>query len=213
MFNKKQDFIEFTIHEDILRFGKFTLKSGRNSPYFFNTGLCNNGLLLSKLADFYSEYISGESLKYDFIFGPAYKGITLCSSISHSLYINHSINSPYAFNRKETKDHGDEGNFVGCEVKGNALVVDDVVSSGSSIIDSIKLLKQKNSSCKDVLVAFNRMEIGKKKSASFELETAHGVKMHHLIDLDDIYNYIKSNSKYHQYIQSMEEYISKYKGI
>ncbi len=212
MFNKKQDFIEFTIHENILKFGKFTLKSGRNSPYFFNTGLCNNGLLLAKLADFYSNYINVNSLKYDFIFGPAYKGITLCSSISHSLYINYSINSSFVFNRKETKDHGDKGDFVGCDVKGNALVVDDVVSSGSSIIDSIKLLKQTNSSCDNVLVAFNRMEIGKSKSASSELESEYGVNMHHLINLDDIYSYIQSNSKYSQYIRSMEEYMSKYKG-
>ena len=212
MFNKKQDFIEFTINENILRFGKFTLKSGRISPYFFNTGLCNNGLLLSKLADYYSDYIKEASIKYDFIFGPAYKGITLCSSISHSLYINHSINSPYAFNRKEIKDHGDRGSFVGCEVKGNALVVDDVISSGTSIIDSIKLLNQQDSSCKDVLVAFNRMEIGKLKSASSELTTEYGVRMHYLIDLDDIYHYVKSNSKYSQYIQSMEEYMSKYKS-
>jgi len=212
MFNKKQDFIEFTIHENILRFGKFTLKSGRKSPYFFNTGLCNNGLLLAKLADFYSDYIKAESLEYDFIFGPAYKGITLCSSISHSLYINYSINSPFIFNRKETKDHGDMGNFVGSEVKGDALIVDDVISSGTSIIDSIKLLKQTNSSCNNVLVAFNRMEIGKTKSASCELKTDYGVNMHHLIDLDDIYNYIKSNSKYSQYIQNMEEYMSKYRA-
>ena len=212
MFNKKQEFIEFTIHEKILRFGKFTLKSGRNSPYFFNTGLCNNGLLLSRLADFYSHYIKTNTLKYDFIFGPAYKGITLCSSISHSLYINHSINSPYAFNRKETKNHGDRGNFVGCEIKGNALVVDDVISSGSSIIDSINMLEQSNASCKDVLVAFNRKEIGNIKSASSELQTQQGVHIHYLIDLDDIYEYVKSNSEYSDYTQSMEEYISKYKG-
>ena len=212
MFNKKQDFIEFTIHENILRFGKFTLKSGRISPYFFNTGLCNNGLLLSKLADFYSDYIHATSLKYDFIFGPAYKGITLCSSISHSLYANYSINSPYAFNRKETKDHGDMGKFVGCEVKGDALIVDDVISSGTSIMDSIILLKQARSSCKDVLVAFNRMEIGQTKSASSELEIEQGVNMHYLIDLDDIYDYIKSNSKYSQHIEGIKEYMNKYRA-
>ena len=174
--------------------------------------MCNNGVLLTKLSDFYSDYINANSLKYNFIFGPAYKGITLCSSISHSLYINHSINSPFAFNRKETKDHGDKGIFVGCEVKGNALVVDDVVSSGSSIIDSIKLLRQSNSSCNDVLVAFDRMEIGKIKSASSELESEYGINMHRLIDLDDIYSYIKSNSKYSQHVVGMEEYMNKYRG-
>ena len=213
MFNKKQDFIEFTIHENILRFGNFTLKSGRSSPYFFNTGLCNNGFLLSKLANFYSDYIHQKSLKYDFIFGPAYKGITLCSSISHSLYNNFSIQSSYAFNRKETKDHGDVGDFVGCDVKGKALIVDDVISSGSSIIESIELLEKSSAFCKDVLVAFNRMEIGKSKTASSELEDDYKVKTHFLIDLNDIYDYVKSNSKYNMYVQSMDEYISKYKRV
>ncbi len=212
MFNNKQDFIEFTIHENILKFGDFTLKSGRKSPYFFNTGLCNNGALLSKLSGYYAQYIFDNSLVYDFIFGPAYKGITLCSSISQSLYTNHSINVPYAFNRKEAKTHGDAGNFVGCNLVGKSLIVDDVISSGSSIIESHDMLKKSKVVSKDFLVAFNRMEIGEKEMASNELANNYGMNSHSLIDLEDIHKYIKSNSQYKSYIKSMNEYIEKYKG-
>ena len=212
MFNKKQDFIEFTIHENILRFGEFTLKSGRNSPYYFNTGLCNNGRLLSDLSGYYADYINHSSLKYDFIFGPAYKGITLCSSITQSLYSKYSISSSYAFNRKESKTHGDIGNFVGCEIKGKALIVDDVISSGSSVIESYNLITASNATCENILVGFNRMEIGQNLMASEELNANYGITTHYLINLDDIYEYIKSNSTYAIYVQKMEEYISKYKG-
>ena len=201
MFNKKRDFIEFTINKKILRFGDFTLKSGRKSPYYFNTGLCHDGQLLSDLSSYYADYIKNNNLNYDFIFGPAYKGITLCSSICQSLYYKYSIISQYAFNRKEKKMHGDKGNFVGCDIKGESLIVDDVISSGSSIIESYNLILESHATCKNILVAFNRMEIGKNSMASKELKTNYDIQTHYLIDLDDIYEYIKSNSKYTKYVQ------------
>ena len=213
MFNKKRDFIEFTINKKILRFGDFTLKSGRKSPYYFNTGLCHDGQLLSDLSSYYADYIKDNNLNYDFIFGPAYKGITLCSSICQSLYTKYSIISQYAFNRKETKFHGDKGNFVGCAIKGDSLIVDDVISSGSSIIESYNLILESHATCKNILVAFNRMEIGKNSMASKELKKNYDIQTHYLINLDDIYEYIKSNSKYTKYVQNMDVYISKYKGI
>ena len=213
MFNKKRDFIEFTINKKILRFGDFTLKSGRKSPYYFNTGLCHDGQLLSDLSSYYADYIKNNNLNYDFIFGPAYKGITLCSSICQSLYSKYSIISRYAFNRKETKLHGDKGNFVGCDIKGESLIVDDVISSGSSIIESYNLILESHATCKNILVAFNRMEIGKNSMASKELKKNYDIQTHYLINLDDIYEYIKSNSKYTKYVQNMDVYISKYKGI
>ena len=212
MFNKKQEFIEFTINKNILRFGEFTLKSGRKSPYYFNTGLCHDGQLLSDLSSYYAGYIKDNLLNYDFIFGPAYKGITLCSSICQSLYTQHSIKSSYAFNRKEVKLHGDKGNFVGCDIKGISLLVDDVISSGSSIIDAYNLITASNATCSDALVAFNRMEIGENLMASEELKKKYGINVHYLINLDDIYAYVKSNSKLKLHISNMEEYISKYKG-
>ena len=213
MFNKKREFIEFTINKKILRFGDFTLKSGRKSPYYFNTGLCHDGQLLSDLSTYYADYIKNNNLNYDFIFGPAYKGITLCSSICQSLYYKYSIISQYAFNRKEKKLHGDKGNFVGCDIKGESLIVDDVISSGSSIIESYNLILESHATCKNILVAFNRMEIGKNSMASKELKENYDIQTHYLINLDDIYEYIKSNSKYTKYVQNMDVYISKYKGI
>ena len=207
MFNKKQEFIEFTLHENILKFGRFTLKSGRISPYFFNTGLCNNGKLLSELSGYYADYISVNSLKFDFIFGPAYKGITLCSSICHSLYNNYSINRPFAFNRKEEKKHGDMGKFVGCPVEGTSLIVDDVISSGSSIIESIEMITASKAVCCDVLVAFDRMEIGKNKSASIEITEEYKINFHSLITLQDISTFIKSKSEYKEHIEAMDNYI------
>ena len=109
---------------------------------------------------YYADYIKNNNLNYDFIFGPAYKGITLCSSICQSLYSKYSIISQYAFNRKETKLHGDKGNFVGCDIKGESLIVDDVISSGSSIMESYNLILESHATCENILVAFNRMEIG-----------------------------------------------------
>ena len=207
MFNRKQEFIEFTLHEEILKFGNFTLKSGRKSPYFFNTGLCNNGRLLNDLSSFYSDYISTNGLKFDFIFGPAYKGITLCSSICHSLYRNHSMSKPFAFNRKEVKKHGDMGRFVGCPIDGTSLIVDDVISSGSSIIESIDMIIESKAQCIDVLVAFDRMEIGESRAASKELIEKYKINFHSLITLHDISTFIKSKQEYKHHVQAMDSYI------
>ena len=148
----KKQFIEFTLNHEILRFGSFTLKSGRQSPYFFNTGLCNDGLLLSSLTKFYCNSIISNKINFDFIFGPAYNGITLASSISNNIFLFNNLNKPYYFNRKEAKDHGETGIFLGFQPNGLALIVDDVISSGKSIIDSIELLEKNNAKPSPVLV-------------------------------------------------------------
>ena len=209
----KRNFLELAIKQDVLTFGEFTLKSGRKSPYFFNAGFFNTGQALADLGQYFANAIIESGIEFDMIFGPAYKGITLCSSICQSLYSKYSIISQYAFNRKETKLHGDKGNFVGCDIKGESLIVDDVISSGSSIIESYNLILESHATCKNILVAFNRMEIGKNSMASKELKENYDMQTHYLINLDDIYEYIKSNSKYTKYVQNMDVYISKYKGI
>lgn len=211
MNNLKKQFIEFTLDHEILRFGSFTLKSGRQSPYFFNTGLCNDGNLLSSLADFYATTIIERSIDYDFIFGPAYKGITLSSSIAHVLYTKYSINKPFNFNRKEAKKHGEAGIFVGIEPKGSSLIIDDVVSSGKSIRESIDLLKNNNSLPSSVLVAFDRMEVGHHKRASTELYDDYNIPIYSIISLDDILEYIKSNNSLSNHLVEMEQYIAEYK--
>ena len=207
----KKQFIEFTLNHEILRFGTFTLNSGRQSPYFFNTGLCNNGKLLSSLAKFYSKCIIENAIKYDFIFGPAYKGITLASSISHTLYLDNSVSKPFCHNRKEAKTHGESGIFVGYQPKGTAIIVDDVISSGKSITESIKLLKTNNASPTSVLVAFDRMEVGNKKRASIELSENYDISVHSIITLEDIVSHIKSDASLAEYIPRMEEYMNEYK--
>ena len=207
----KKQFIEFTLEHQILRFGNFSLNSGRESPYFFNTGLCNNGKLLANLADFYSSFLMKNSIEYDFIFGPAYKGITLATSISNSLYNSHNINKSFCFNRKEAKTHGEAGIFVGSAPKGNALIVDDVISSGKSIIESIDLLSDNGAKPSSVLVAFDRMELGIDKRASIEILEKYKIQVYSIITLDDIIDFLNNNKMMSSELKSMTQYMELYK--
>jgi len=207
----KKRFIEFTLDHEILRFGNFTLNSGRESPYFFNTGLCCTGKLLNKLSSFYCEAIIANKIEFDFIFGPAYKGITLSSSICLNLEAQHNIDKPYTFNRKETKEHGEKGIFVGYMPEGEVLIIDDVISSGNSILNSIDLMVSNNAKVSSVLVAFDRMEVGKKSRASLEISENHKLNIHSIINLDDILNYIKENESLKSFADLMQEYVNKYK--
>ena len=208
----KKSFIEFTLNHEILKFGNFTLNSGRQSPYFFNTGLCNDGKKLNELASFYSQLIVNHNLEFDFIFGPAYKGITLATSISSILNSNYNLTKPYCFNRKEIKTHGDKGIFVGSQPSGNALIVDDVISSGKSIIESINLLLNSGSSPKVVVVAFDRMEIGSEQMASLEIKNDYNVNIYSLITLDDIITYLAADKSLNKHLMLMEDYIKQYRG-
>ena len=207
----KKQFIEFTLEHQILRFGNFSLNSGRESPYFFNTGLCNNGKLLANLADFYSSFLVKNSIEYDFIFGPAYKGITLATSISNSLYNSHNINKSFCFNRKEAKTHGEAGIFVGSAPKGNALIVDDVISSGKSIIESIHLLSANGAKPSSVVVAFDRMELGIDKRASIEILEKYKIQVYSIITLNDIIDFLKNNKMMSSELKSMTQYMELYK--
>ena len=207
----KKQFIEFTLDHQILRFGNFSLNSGRQSPYFFNTGLCNTGELLAKLAKFYSDLLVENDIKYDFIFGPAYKGITLATSISNSLYASHNLNKPFCFNRKEAKTHGEKGVFVGSPPIGNALIVDDVISSGKSIIESIDLLLNNDAIPSSVLVAFDRMELGTDKRASIEISDKYRIPVYSIITLDDIVAFLQNNKTMTLELESMTQYITQYK--
>ena len=207
----KKQFIEFTLEHQILRFGNFSLHSGRESPYFFNTGLCNNGKLLANLADFYSSFLMKNSIEYDFIFGPAYKGITLATSISNSLYNSHNINKSFCFNRKEAKTHGEAGIFVGSAPKGNALIVDDVISSGKSIIESRDLLSDNDAKPSSVLVAFDRMELGIDKRASIEILEKYKIQVYSIITLNDIIDFLNNNKMMSSELKSMTQYMELYK--
>ena len=207
----KKQFIEFTLDHQILRFGNFSLNSGRQSPYFFNTGLCNTGELLAKLAKFYSDLLVQNNIKYDFIFGPAYKGITLATSISNSLYNLYDINKPFCFNRKEAKTHGETGIFVGSPPIGGALIVDDVISSGKSIIESIDLLSNNGAIPSSILVAFDRMELGTNKRASAEISDKYKIPVYSIITLDDIVEFLQNNKTMDLELESMTQYMDQYK--
>ena len=207
----KNNFIEFAINEQILRFGDFTLKSGRNSPYYFNTGLCNSGSKLRSLADYYARYIHQNELNFDFIFGPAYKGITLASSISLQLVNVYSLDKPFSSNRKEEKKHGDVGVLIGSPLLGKGLIVDDVISSGSSIEESIMIIRENNAEPVSVLVALDRMELGKSIRAAFELERENNVKVHSIINIDDVVLYLEKNEKNNDNFLRMKKYLDEFK--
>ena len=151
------NFIKFSIESGALCFGKFLTKAGKHSPYFFNTGLFNCGKKIKNLSEFYSETIINTKIDFDMIFGPAYKGITLTTAIAISLS-NKEKNIPFSFNRKEIKNHGEKGLIVGSKLSGNVIIVDDVISSGSSIIDSIEIIKSSGAKPIAVVVALDRME-------------------------------------------------------
>ena len=206
----KNNFIEFAINEKLLRFGDFTLKSGRNSPYYFNTGLCNSGSKLKSLADFYANYIYQNKLNFEFIFGPAYKGITLASSISLQLNNLFSIDKPFSSNRKEEKKHGDVGNLIGSPLSGRGLIVDDVISSGSSIKKSINIIIENNAEPISILVALDRMELGKSRSATSEIESEHDIKVHSIINIDDVVNYLEKKEKYSDSFLRMKKYLDEF---
>ena len=207
----KNNFIEFAINEQILRFGDFTLKSGRNSPYYFNTGLCNSGSKLRSLADYYARYIHQNELNFDFIFGPAYKGITLASSISLQLVNVYSLDKPFSSNRKEEKKHGDVGALIGSPLLGKGLIVDDVISSGSSIEESIMIIRENNAEPVSVLVALDRMELGKSIRAAFELERENNIKVHSIINIDDVVLYLEKNEKNNDNFLRMKKYLDEFK--
>ena len=207
----QSEFLEFVIQNSILRFGEFTLKSGRVSPYFFNAGLFNTGDKLAFLAKCYAAAIADSEQQFDVLFGPAYKGIPLAAATAIALADNHNVNKPFCFNRKEAKAHGEKGIFVGSPPVGNALIVDDVISSGKSIVESIDLLSNNDAIPASVLVAFDRMEIGVAKRASIEISDKYKIPVYSIITLDDIVEFLQSNKAMALELESMTQYITQYK--
>lgn len=155
----RQEFIAFAIEKDVLRFGEFKTKAGRLSPYFFNAGLFDDGESLMRLGEFYAQAIQESGIKFDMLFGPAYKGITLAASIAIA-FARQGRNVPYAYNRKEAKDHGEGGVIVGRKLKGRVLIIDDVISAGTSVRESVALIKQQGADVCGVAIAIDRQEKG-----------------------------------------------------
>jgi orotate phosphoribosyltransferase len=206
----RQDFIAFAIKKEVLRFGEFKTKAGRLSPYFFNAGLFNDGESLMKLGEFYAEAIQNSGIEFDMLFGPAYKGITLAASIAIA-FAKNGRNIPYAYNRKEEKDHGEGGVIVGSPLKGIVLIIDDVISAGTSVRESAELIQANGAKACGVAIAIDRQEKGLGElSAVQEVVKSNQIPVCAIANLDDLLNYLKSHQDLVQNLHAVEIYRQKY---
>ncbi|MGB5397139.1 MAG: orotate phosphoribosyltransferase [Gammaproteobacteria bacterium] len=207
----KQRFIELAIKHEVLRFGEFTLKSGRVSPYFFNAGLFNTGSALAQLGNSYAAALVDMKIDYDVLFGPAYKGIPLVSALAVALAEHHNIDRPYAFNRKEAKDHGEGGNIVGAKLAGNVLVVDDVITAGTAIREAVDIIESAGAKTSAVLIALDRQEKGKAElSAIQEVQRDYGINVYSIITMSDLIEYLESNGTATHHLDAMRTYREQY---
>ena len=207
----KKEFIEFALSHDVLRFGEFTLKSGRVSPYFFNTGLFNTGEALYKLGIYYAEAIVESGVKFDVIFGPAYKGIPLACSCAAALHDKHGQNIFYSFNRKEAKTHGEGGSIVGAPLDGNILIIDDVISAGTAVRESISIIQNENATVAGVAISMDRQERGQNElSAIQEVEQSYNIPVINIIALADLIEYLATHGDNKDHLKSIEAYREQY---
>lgn len=207
----QRKFIELALSKGVLKFGSFVLKSGRTSPYFFNAGGFNTGADLATLGECYAHALVDAKISYDVLFGPAYKGIPLACATAMALAKDHNKNVPWCFNRKEKKDHGEGGNLVGAPLKGDILLIDDVITAGTAIRESEEIIKANGANFKAALIALNRMEKGKgEKSAIAEAEEQIGIKIISIVTFDDLLKYIENDDKLKDHIPAMLEYRKHY---
>ena len=203
----KHNFIEFAIEEGVLNFGSFKLKSGRISPYFFNTGEFNSGQTLQRLGDYYAAALIDSRIRVDCLFGAAYKGIPLVSATAISLADRHGIDLPYVFNRKEAKDHGESGILVGASLKGDVIIVDDVITAGTALREAMTIIEQHSARVVGVLVAIDRQERGQGEiSAIQEVEREYDLSVISVINLDDIVQYLVESGSYLRELEAIDFY-------
>ena len=206
----QNDFVDFMLEIGALKFGEFTLKSGRVSPYFFNAGQFNQGNHLSQLGQFYAQAIEASGIKFDVLFGPAYKGIPLAAATAIALNDSFNRSVPYSFNRKEAKDHGEGGNIVGHPLEGDILIIDDVITAGTAIREAKDIISANGAKTKGVVVALDRQEKGKGElSAIQEVENNFGIAVVSIINLSHIVDYLKANNDKNT-ISRIESYRSQY---
>ena len=207
----QQAFIEFAIARGVLKFGEFTLKSGRKSPYFFNAGLFNRGGDLARLGRYYADALTDAGIDFDVLFGPAYKGIPIATTTAVALADHHDMDVPYCFNRKEAKAHGEGGNLVGSPLEGKVMLVDDVITAGTAIRESMTLIAANNASLAGVLIALDRQERGTGElSAIQEVERDYNTKVVSIVSLADVVTYLKSAGGYDEAISAIEAYRANY---
>ncbi|MCW8840571.1 MAG: orotate phosphoribosyltransferase [Gammaproteobacteria bacterium] len=207
----KREFIEFAIENNVLRFGQFTLKSGRISPYFFNAGLFNTGAHLTRLSHFYAAAIQDAGIEFDTLFGPAYKGIPLAATTAVALYERYQRNIPYCFNRKEAKDHGEGGNIVGAPLAGRILIIDDVITAGTAIGEAMQIIDDAGAKAAGVVIALDRQEKGRGElSAIQEVEQNYGLKVASIITLGDLMDYLEGDSAMAEHLEAIQTYRNQY---
>jgi len=204
------EFVAFAVEKGVLLFGEFTTKAGRRSPYFFNAGLFNDGESLRRLGRFYAQALRASGLVFDVLFGPAYKGIPLAATTAVAL-AEFGRNVPFAFNRKEIKDHGEGGNVIGAPLKGDVLIIDDVISAGTSVRESVELIRAAGARPAGVVIAVDRQERGQGElSAGQEVQRLYGIPVLSICSLNDIVQYLSHREDLAQHLRSVQAYRQRY---
>ncbi|MFV8410032.1 orotate phosphoribosyltransferase [Vibrio owensii] len=207
----QREFIEFALEKEVLKFGEFTLKSGRKSPYFFNAGLFNTGRDLARLGRFYAAALADSGIEFDVLFGPAYKGIPIATTTAVALADHHDIDTPYCFNRKEAKDHGEGGNLVGSALEGRIMLVDDVITAGTAIRESMEIIQANGADLAGVLVAIDRQEKGKGElSAIQEVERDFGCVIISIVSLTDLVTFLEEKGTDKEHLEAVKAYRAEY---
>ena len=207
----KREFIELALELGVLRFGEFTLKSGRVSPYFFNAGLFNTGYAAAKLGRFYAEAIAESDIRFEMLFGPAYKGIPLATLAAASLAEQHDIDVPYSFNRKEAKVHGEGGSIVGAQLAGRILIVDDVITAGTAVREAYQVISAAGADVAGLVISLDRQERGQGPfSAVQELKQSLDIPVVSIVQLDDLIDILEESSEYEEFLAPVLSYRKQY---
>jgi len=207
----QREFISFAIERGVLRFGQFTLKSGRTSPYFFNAGLFNSGKALAQLGKFYAAAVADSGINFDVIFGPAYKGIPLAAATAIALAEQHQRDLPWCFNRKEAKDHGEGGTLVGAPLNGRVLIIDDVITAGTAIREVMQIIHGQQAQAAGVVIALNRQERGQGElSAIQEVERDYAMPVISIVSLSQVLEYLAGDNQLKQHLPAVEAYREQY---
>lgn len=210
----KREFIELALELGVLRFGEFTLKSGRVSPYFFNAGLFNTGYAAAKLGRFYAAAIAASDIRFDMLFGPAYKGIPLAALAAASLAEQHDIDVPYSFNRKEAKAHGEGGSIVGAPLSGGVLVVDDVITAGTAVREAHRMISAAGAKVAGLIISLDRQERGRGPySAVQEIKQSLDIPVISIVQLDDLIDILEESSEYEEFLEPVLNYRKQYSVI
>jgi orotate phosphoribosyltransferase len=207
----KQQFLELALELEVLRFGEFTLKSGRVSPYFFNAGLFSTGYAAAKLGRYYASAIADSEIEFDMLFGPAYKGIPLVTLAAAALAEHHDIDTAYAYNRKEAKAHGEGGSIVGAPLAGRVLIVDDVITAGTAVREACQLINSAGATVAGLVISLDRQEIGRdSRSAVQELEQTLGIPVVSIVKLEDLIELLEESKEYGEFLEPVQTYQQKY---